>query len=57
MLPLTGLGAILFVAWRLDCDGVLGELGLTGAQAQLWQVVARVVAPIGVIAVFVYGLI
>ncbi len=57
MLPLTGLGAILFVAWRLDRDGVLGELGLTGAQAQLWQVVARVVAPIGVIAVFVYGLI
>ena len=57
MLPLTGLGAILFVAWRLDRDSVLGELGLSGVQAQLWQVVARVVAPIGVIAVFVYGLI
>lgn len=57
MLPLTGLGAILFVAWRLDRDSVIGELGLSAGQAQAWQVVSRVVAPIGVIVVFVYGLI
>ncbi|MBF7053636.1 sodium-dependent transporter [Halomonas sp. KAO] len=57
MLPLTGLGAILFVAWRLDRDSVINELGLSAGQAQLWQVVSRVVAPIGVVVVFVYGLV
>lgn len=57
MLPLTGLGAILFVAWRLDRDSVVGELGLSAGQARVWQVVSRVVAPIGVIVVFVYGLV
>ncbi|TDB01196.1 sodium-dependent transporter [Halomonas marinisediminis] len=57
MLPLTGLGAILFVAWRLDRDSVINELGLSAGQAQVWQVVSRVVAPIGVVVVFVYGLV
>lgn len=57
LLPLTGLGAILFVAWRVDNDSVAAELNLSGGQATLWQVVSRVVAPLGVIAVFVYGLV
>ncbi len=56
MLPLTGLGAILFVAWRLDRESVVAELNLSGGQAQLWQLVSRFVAPIGVILVFVTGL-
>ncbi|MDN3522837.1 sodium-dependent transporter [Halomonas ramblicola] len=56
MLPLTGLGAILFVAWRLDRESVAAELNLSGGQAQLWQLVSRFVAPIGVILVFVTGL-
>ena len=56
MLPLTGLGAIIFVAWCLDRDSVNQELGLTGGKEQLWNLAARYVAPIGVIAVFLAGL-
>ncbi|WP_373182008.1 sodium-dependent transporter [Halomonas campaniensis] len=56
LLPLTGLGAILFVAWCLDRQGVADELALSGGRERLWHVVARYVAPIGVIVVFVTGL-
>lgn len=56
LLPLTGLGAILFVAWCLERQSVASELKLTGGKEQLWHVVARYVAPIGVIVVFVTGL-
>ncbi|WP_163557914.1 sodium-dependent transporter [Halomonas sp. NO4] len=56
LLPLTGLGAILFAAWCLDRQGVAQELGLSGGTETLWVVVARYVAPLGVIAVFVNSL-
>ncbi|WP_280552576.1 sodium-dependent transporter [Halomonas sp. 25-S5] len=56
LLPLTGLGAILFVAWRLDRASVAAELNLSGGQATLWTVVSRFVAPAGVILVFVSSL-
>lgn len=56
MLPFTGLGAIVFVAWCLDRQSVVNELGLAGWKEQLWHLVARYVAPIGVIAVFIAGL-
>lgn len=56
LLPLTGLGAILFVAWCLERKSVADELNLGGGREQLWHLVARYVAPIGVIVVFVTGL-
>ncbi|TDO06030.1 MULTISPECIES: sodium-dependent transporter [Halomonas] len=56
LLPLTGLGAVVFVAWRLDRDSVAAELNLSGGQATLWHLVARFIAPLGVIAVFVSSL-
>ncbi|WP_136254696.1 sodium-dependent transporter [Onishia niordana] len=56
LLPLTGLGVILFVAWRLDKEGVRRELGLEGFSASLWNVVTRYVAPLGVLVVFVSSL-
>lgn len=56
MLPLTGLGAILFVAWRLDRESVSQELGISGGAETLWLFVARFVAPIGVVVVFVNSL-
>ncbi|TFH87526.1 sodium-dependent transporter [Billgrantia azerbaijanica] len=56
LLPLTGLGAILFAAWCLDRQGVAQELGLTGGTETLWVSVTRYVAPLGVIAVFVNSL-
>ncbi|WP_027965641.1 sodium-dependent transporter [Halomonas halocynthiae] len=56
MLPLTGLGAILFVAWRLSRESVSQELGLSGGAETVWLFVARFVAPVGVIVVFVNSL-
>ena len=56
MLPLTGLGAILFVGWRLDRQSVSRELGLSGGAETVWLLVARYVAPIGVIVVFISSL-
>ncbi|MCE8018675.1 sodium-dependent transporter [Halomonas sp. MCCC 1A11036] len=56
LLPLTGLGAIVFVAWCLDRRSVAAELNLSGSTEQLWQLVARYLAPLGVILVFVNSL-
>ena len=52
LLPLCGLGAIVFVAWRLDRDSVRKDLGLGETGFRLWNVVARYVAPVGVLVVF-----
>ncbi|WP_275288036.1 sodium-dependent transporter [Halomonas elongata] len=56
LLPLTGLMAIVFVAWVLDRDSVRRELGFGDTGAMIWTIVSRFVAPIGVIAVFVSSL-
>ena len=56
MLPLTGLGVIVFVAWGLDRQSVSKELGLSGMAETVWMLVARYVAPAGVIAVFIGSL-
>ncbi|HNQ04692.1 MAG TPA: sodium-dependent transporter [Thiobacillaceae bacterium] len=52
MLPLAGLGAIVFVAWKLDQRGVRAELGLGRPGFALWLLVARFIAPLGVVFVF-----
>ena len=56
MLPLTGLGVILFVGWGLNRQSVSRELGLSGTAETVWVLVARYVAPIGLIAVFISSL-
>ena len=52
LLPLCGLGAIVFVAWRLDRDSVRKDLGLGATGFRVWNFVARYVAPVGVLVVF-----
>ncbi len=52
MLPLAGLGAIVFAAWKLDQQGVKAELGLGDATFGLWTLLSRYVAPVGVLFVF-----
>ena len=52
MLPLAGLGAIVFVAWKLKQDDVQRELQLGSGGFALWTLLARYVAPIGVLFVF-----
>ncbi|MCG6656663.1 sodium-dependent transporter [Halomonas campisalis] len=56
LLPLTGLGAIVFVAWVLDRKSVASELNLAGGTEQLWSVVARYIAPLGMLVVFINSL-
>ncbi len=56
LLPLTGLGAIAFVAWCIDRESVRAELRLGPAAFRLWDLVARFVAPIGVLIVFINSL-
>ncbi|WP_404415496.1 sodium-dependent transporter [Marinospirillum sp.] len=51
-LPLTGLGVILFLAWRLDKEDVRKELGLDVYDFSLWNLIVRYLAPLGVIVVF-----
>ncbi|XGA79986.1 sodium-dependent transporter [Halomonas sp. CH40] len=57
LLPLTGLGAIVFVAWCLKRQSVEGELGLSSTGIKVWNIIGRYIAPIGVIAVFIAGFI
>lgn len=53
LLPLTGLGAVIFVGWFLDQDSVRRELGLGSTASVVWKGVARYVAPLGVVIVFI----
>lgn len=57
MLPLTGLGTVIFASWFVNQKSIADELGLEGFKLTLWNLVARFAAPIGVIIVFVYTLI
>ncbi len=52
MLPLAGLGAIVFAAWKLDQQSVQAELGLGSVGFGLWLLATRFIAPLGVLFVF-----
>lgn len=52
MLPLTGLGGILFVAWHLDKESVRDELKLDIYDFSLWNLITRFLAPVAVLVVF-----
>ena len=56
MLPITGLAAIVFAGWFMNQDSVRRELGLSEGSWSLWQVIAKFVAPIGVIIIFISAL-
>lgn len=57
MLPLTGLAAVIFVGWVLNQDSIKTELGMSDAMWSAWQIVAKFIAPIGVIIVFISSLV
>ncbi len=55
MLPLGGLAMALFVAFVLPKAITFEQLGIDGgAKAMVWLVLIRFIAPVGVLAVFVY---
>lgn len=56
LLPLTALGAIVFVGWCLKAESVREELGLSSGGFALWNLITRFVAPIGVLVVFISSL-
>jgi NSS family neurotransmitter:Na+ symporter len=52
MLPLAGLGAVVFAAWKLEQGSVQRELQLGDTGFEVWKLLARYVAPLGVLYVF-----
>jgi len=57
LMPLGGMLYALFAGWWLSRDISLAEIGLgDGVMFRLWMLLVRVVAPLGVAAVFVFNL-
>lgn len=52
MLPLVGLGTLIFATYFINQRGMQEELGLTGFKWTLWQITTKVIAPIGIVIVF-----
>ena len=52
MLPLGGVLIAVFAGWVMCRNSTADELGGTGAIYKLWRVLARYVAPIGILFVF-----
>ena len=52
MLPLGGLFIVVFAGWVMCRNSTADELGGTGIVYKLWRFLARVVAPIGILFVF-----
>ena len=52
MLPLGGLLIVIFAGWVMCRNSTADELGGSGVTYKLWRVLARYVAPIGILFVF-----
>ena len=52
MLPLGGLFIVVFAGWVMCRNSTADELGGAGKLYKLWRFLARVVAPIGILFVF-----
>ena len=58
LMPLGGLLIALFVAWRMNPDAVLDELGVRDTiWYRIWRLLIGIVAPMGIAVVFVANLI
>ncbi|WP_447554659.1 sodium-dependent transporter [Vreelandella sp. EE22] len=55
LLPLTGLGAILFYSYCLNQEEARKELGLGESAYSVWNLLAKYIAPLGVVVVFIAG--
>ena len=57
MLPLGGLLIAVFAVWQLPRSILQKQLNLTSPAALwVWRIVGGIIAPLGVLAVFVYTL-
>ncbi|NUE65817.1 MULTISPECIES: sodium-dependent transporter [Snodgrassella] len=55
MLPLTGLGTIIFAGWLMKQETIRQELNLSPAIFAGWKFLCRIVIPVAVIAILIYG--
>lgn len=57
ILPLVGLGTVIFLGWKVNQKSIQDELGLLGGKWKLWEITVKYIAPIGIIIVFIAQLI
>jgi neurotransmitter:Na+ symporter, NSS family len=55
MLPLTGLGTIIFAGWMMQQETIRQELNLSPVIFAGWKFLCRIVIPVAVVAILVYG--
>lgn len=55
MLPLTGLAIIIFTGWFMRQEAVREDLELSVSGFKLWQILARFIAPVALLIVFLHG--
>lgn len=57
MLPLTGLGTIVFAGWMMKQEIIRQELNLSPTFFAGWKFLCRIVIPVAVLAIMIYGLV
>lgn len=53
MLPLVGLGTVIFMGWKVNQKSIQDELGLFGTKWKLWEIIVKFIAPIAIVIVFI----
>ena len=53
MLPLGGLLIVIFAGWVMCRNSTADELGNSGGLFKAWRILARYVAPIGILLVLI----
>ncbi|MCX8640373.1 sodium-dependent transporter [Gilliamella sp. B3172] len=56
MLPITGLGTVIFGAYMMKQKRIQEELNLTNFWFKIWRVLTSIVIPIAIVAILVFGL-
>lgn len=57
MLPVTGLGTVVFGAWMMNQKRIREELNLNEFWFSVWTLVSRFIVPVAVILILIYGFI
>lgn len=55
MLPVTGLGTIIFAAWMMNQKRIREELNLNAFWFNIWTILTRFIIPVAIIAILVFG--
>ncbi|MCT6885771.1 MAG: hypothetical protein M3Z47_07375, partial [Gilliamella apis] len=55
MLPVTGLGTVIFGAWMMNQKIIRKELNLGNFWFGVWSILTRVIIPLAVVVILVCG--